>query len=542
MDSTIIPARSANGASQPRERTARLLDALRRPEAYPHAAARVEVIETHISWLFLAGEHAYKVRKPVRLPFLDFSSLEARRRDCEEELRLNRRTAPSLYVDVVAIAGDPARPRVGGPGPVLEYAVHMRRFAQDALFDRMAGARTLEASHADALAREVARFHASGARAGAASGYATPERVLGDALDNFHDIEALERDERLLAGLASLREWTLAEHHALAPFLAERRTDGFVRECHGDLHLGNVVLLEGVPVPFDCIEFDPRLRWIDVMSDVAFVAMDLERRGLPSLAARFVNAYAEETGDYPGLRLLRYYAVYRAMVRAKVACIGAHEEGVGEARRKRSREELAAQLALAHRLAHRARPALILMHGLSGSGKTWASQRLVEALGAVRVRSDVERKRRHGLAAGQASGSLPGGGLYTSREDRLTYARLGELASWILAAGYPAVVDATFLRRPERDAFRALASASGASFTIASCTAPAALLAQRVACRTAAGADASEANLAVLDLQRERAGPLARDEMAHAVVFDTSGSDLRAACAEVARRLRPVRH
>ena len=544
MDWTLIPA-TASGlqAARPRERAARLVDALRMPRCYPHAAPRVEAIETHISWVLLAGDFAYKIRKPVRLPFLDFSTLEARRRDCEEEVRLNRRTAPELYLGVVPIAGDVDEPRVDGAGPVLEYAVRMRRFEQGALFDRMARARTLEPSHVDALARGVARFHASVARADGASAYGTPERVLADALDNFHDIEALEESDQRRIALEDLREWTLAEHHSLAPFLAERHGDGFVRECHGDLHLGNVVLLEGEPVPFDCIEFEPRLRWIDVMSEVAFMAMDLERRALAALGARFVNAYLEETGDYPGLRVLRYYAVYRAMVRAKVASIRAHQADLEEARRKEAREDLASHLAFAHRLAHRARPALILMHGLSGSGKTRVSQRLVEALGAVRVRSDVERKRRHGLAGAQASASPAGGGLYTSKEDRLTYARLAELASWILAAGYPAIVDATFLRRAERDAFRALASAAGASFTIASCVAPDAVLAERIAGRAAARTDASEASLAVLELQRHRAEPPGRDELAHVVVFDTASEEaVHAACGAVSRRLRPVRH
>ncbi len=543
MDSRIIPAAAVGRRAQPPERTARLVDALRTRQCYPHPVDRVEVVETHISYVLLAGDHAYKIRKPVRLPFLDFSTLEARRRDCEEEVRLNRRTAPALYLDVAAIAGEAQAPRIGGAGAILEYAVHMRRFDQEALLDRMARARSLEPAHVEALARAVARLHAGAGRAGAASPYGTPERVLTDALDNFHDIEALDKGERALPRLEDLREWALAEHRALAPHFAERRSDGFVRECHGDLHLGNVVLLEGEPVPFDCVEFQPRLRWIDVMSDVAFVAMDLDRHGLPALAARFVNAYLEETGDYAGLALLRYYAVYRAMVRAKVACIRAHEAGIAEARRRQAREALAADLAVAHRLAHRSRPALVLMHGLSGSGKTWVSQQLVDALGAVRVRSDVERKRRHGLASLQASASPPGAGLYTSSEDRLTYARLGELASWVLAAGYPAIVDATFLRRAERDAFRALASAAGASFTIATCVAPEPILASRVASRAAGGKDASEAGLAVLERQRARAEPLARDEAAHAVVFDTAAeAGVRGPCSDVSRRLRPVRH
>ncbi|HSN22521.1 MAG TPA: AAA family ATPase [Usitatibacter sp.] len=544
MDSTISAAAPARRATEAPERATRsLVEALRSPGCYPHAVERVEVVETHISFVLLAGEHAYKIRKPVRLAFLDFSTLEARRRDCEEELRLNRRTAPQLYLDVVRITGTAASPVVGGTGPAIEYAVRMRRFDQDLLFDRLARAGRLGAPDVDALARAVARFHGEAARADAGSGYGTPERVLADALDNFHDIEARENAEARLRILDDLREWTLAEHHALAPLLAERHVDGFVRECHGDLHLGNVVRLDGAPVLFDALEFDPRLRWIDVMSEAAFVVMDLERRGFAGLAARFLNGWLEESGDYPGLRLLRFYAVYRAMVRAKVACIRAHEPGLDAAARAEAERELASYLALARRLAHRARPALILMHGLSGSGKTSVAQRLLEAFGAVRVRSDVERKRRHGLEPAARSRSSPGAGLYTSREDRLTYARLAELASWVLASGYPAIVDATFLRRADRDAFRALASAAGASYTIADCVASDRALRARLARRASGGTDASEADLAVLELQRSRAEPLARDEAAHAVAFDTEDEEgMREACTAVARRLRPMRH
>jgi aminoglycoside phosphotransferase family enzyme/predicted kinase len=540
MDSTVVPAVAMRRAGSGGQRSRALVEALRSPRAFPHPAPAVQVVETHISFVLLAGEHAYKIRKPVRLPFLDFSTLEARRRDCEEELRLNRRTAPGLYLDVVAIAGTPDAPVVCGEGPVLEYAVHMRRFDQEALLDRRAAAGRLTAAEVDALAREVARFHAAAARAGPEGGFATPERVLADALDNFRDIEPHAHTEAAAAALDRLREWTLAEHRALAPFMAGRRNDGFVRECHGDLHLGNVVLLDGVPVPFDCIEFDPRLRWIDVMNEVAFTVMDLERHGLAGLAARFLDAYLAETGDYPGLRLTRFYAVYRAMVRAKVACIRAEQEEARPKRHAPARSELAASLALANRLAHRARPALVLMHGFSGSGKTFVSQGLLEALGAVRLRSDVERKRRHGLKAGERSRSSLAGGLYASREDRLTYARLAELASWVLGAGYPAIVDATFLRRSDRDAFRALASAAGASFSIADCVAPEALLHERLARRAA---DASEADAAVLGLQRERAEPLARDEAAHVVTFDTASQEkMREASAALAKRLPPARH
>jgi aminoglycoside phosphotransferase family enzyme/predicted kinase len=543
MDSMIVPAAAQRRAGSAGERSRALVEGLRSPRAFPHPVGFVQRVETHISFVLLAGEHAYKLRKPVRLPFLDFSTLEARRRDCEEELRLDRRTAPQLYLGVVPITGTIDAPRVGGSGPVLDYAVHMRRFDDEALLDRRAEAGRLTGAQVDSLAYAVAAFHGAAARAAARDELGTPERALADALDNLHDIESRERDGKARESLARLREWTLAEHHALAPFMAQRRGGGFVRECHGDLHLGNVVLLEGVPVPFDCVEFAPHLRWIDVMSEVAFTVMDLHRHGLPGLAARFLDGYLERTGDYPGLPLLRFYTVYRAMVRAKVASIRAEQEAAQPRRRAQARAELAASLALAHRLAHRERPALVLMHGFSGSGKTVVSQALLETLVAVRVRSDVERKRRHGLAARERSRSSLGGGLYASREDRLTYARLAEVASRALGAGYPAIVDATFLRRSDRDAFRALASTAGASFTIADCVAPEAVLRERIARRAAAAGDASEADAAVLDRQRARAEPLARDEAAHAVRFDTTSEEgMREACASLARRLHPVRH
>ncbi|HET9470847.1 MAG TPA: AAA family ATPase, partial [Usitatibacter sp.] len=480
MESTTFPAVAATrrvpGAAG---RGSMLVEALRARACYPHGVDAVTVIETHISYVLLAGDHAYKIKKEVRLPFADFSTLEARRRSCAEEVRLNRRTAPDLYLGVVPIAGPAAAPVVGGAGPAIEYAVHMRRFPADALLDGLARDGRLTAAHAEALAGSVAALHAAAGRAPPGSGYGTPEDILGDALGNIHDLQASGAAPSLADALDFVREWTLAEHRALAPFLAERRSDGFVRECHGDLHLANVVLLDGVPVPFDAVEFAPRLRWIDVMSDAAFAVMDLERHRKPALAAVFLDRYLELTGDYPGLRVLRFYSVYRAMVRAKVAAIRARQE-LGSPAGRQAEAEVAADVALAQRLAHRSRPALILMHGLSGSGKSFVARQVVESLGAVRIRSDVERKRRHGLDAAERTGSAPGRGLYTARENALTYGRLAELASWSLAGGYPTVVDAAFLRRGERDALRALAAAAGASFAIAACVAPEAVLRERL--------------------------------------------------------------
>jgi hypothetical protein len=509
----------------------RILAALREPACYPHAVDRVELVETHISWVFLAGDYAYKLKKPVSLAFLDFSTLAKRRFYCEEELRLNRRTAPALYLEVIAVADTPLGLRVGGDGPPVEYALRMRRFPQEALADAVARRGGLRAGHIDALAAAVAAFHA-GIPPADEGDYGSPERIAATALASFEQIAKLTAT--VGAVLPDLSAWTAEESARLAGVFAARRREGFVRECHGDLHLGNIVLLDDGPLPFDCIEFDPALRWIDVMNEVAFLTMDLFEHGLAAAAWRFLNAYLEATGDYAGVRVLRYYLVYRAMVRALVACIREHQPG-GAAAQGRAHREFGAYLALAQSLAKRGKPALLVMHGVSGSGKTVVSQKLLEELGGVRVRSDVERKRLHGLAPGARTRSGAGEGIYTSAATRLTYDRLAQAARGVLESGHRAVVDAAFLARAERDAFRALARDAGAEFLIVSCEAPTGMLRERVAKREAAASDASEAGVAVLEQQLATREPLGGDETAWSVRVDTGRGGVPV--AEIAARL-----
>ncbi|HEY4999593.1 MAG TPA: AAA family ATPase, partial [Usitatibacter sp.] len=407
-----------------------------------------------------------------------------------EELRLNRRTAPGLYLGVVAIAGTLDKPVVEGEGPVLDYAVRMRRFAQDDLLDHRAFAGRLPPEMVDLLAAKIARFHGDAARARVETDFGSAPLVLSAALDNLATIERIDHDG-VLGAVAELRRWTGEKHAALLPAFAERKLRGFVRECHGDLHLGNIVVVDGVPTPFDCIEFDSRLRHIDVMSDVAFTSMDFIRLGYPHLAARFVNAYLEHTGDYAGLRVLRYYSVYRAMVRAKVCCIRAHQVDLEDHKRPAALDEMRRDIDLARKLSQPGRLGLVLMHGVSGSGKTTLSAELLEAFGAVRIRSDIERKRLHGLEPLARSGSAPGGGIYGSADTEGTYGRLLALAREALADGYPVIVDATFLRRAQRDAFRALADALGVPFAIVSCEAPEARLRDRLDLRDRSRTDPS---------------------------------------------------
>jgi aminoglycoside phosphotransferase family enzyme/predicted kinase len=516
----------------------RLVAALRAPARYPHAVDKVELLQTHISCILLAGAYAYKIKKPVNLGFLDFSTLDARQHYCEEELRLNRRTAPGLYLEVIAIGGSESAPLLGSAGgPAIEYALKMRRFEQDALFDQMARRGALTAQHIDALATGLAAFHADIERAVSDRTFGSSERVLAPALQNFDQMLELVGAKTDLALLARLRDWTAREHAALAAVFDGRKRDGWVRECHGDLHLGNIALLDGVPTPFDGIEFSADLRWTDVMNEVAFLMMDLFDHGLSRLAFRFLNAYLERTGDYAGLRVLRFYLVYRALVRAKVSCMRAHQPVMVAREQREIEQEYRRHLHLAERLAAPRHAALLIMHGLSGSGKTTIAQGLAEALGAVRLRSDVERKRLFGLAAEARSGSAPDAGLYAPGASERTYAHLAGLARELLASGYPVIVDAAFLKRSWRDRFAELARGAGAAFAIAACTASPATLRARVTLRERSASDASEAGLAVLERQFATEEPLAVDETAHVLAIDAERSAGAAEVAALAQRL-----
>lgn len=462
----------------------------------------VTLIQTHISSVLLAGDHAYKLKKPVAYGFVDFSTLAARSRCCAEEVRLNRRTAPQIYLDVLRITGTDSAPRLGGRGPTIEYAVRMRRFATRNLADRRARAGRLGAKHIDRLADAVAAFHAAAVPAPAGSGYGSPEKVLRWARENFALCLLRLDDEPRRARLQRLAQWTEDEFRARAGWFAARAASGFIRECHGDLHLANIVLLDEVPVPFDGIEFNPELRFIDVASDIAFTFMDLIEHGLPRLAWRFVDRVLAASGDYGLLAGLRFYAVYRALVRAKVSLIRAHQPDTRAAERRVAAAAFARDLALAERLAVPPSPLLVAVGGLSGSGKTTVAGLLLEHLGAVRVRSDVERKRLAGLAAGARKAAAFGAGLYAPEMTARTYQRLNEVAEAVLDAGTPVIVDAAMLKQAERDALRELAARRGVRVECIWCEAPWATLRARIARRQAKGADASDATLAVLEQQR----------------------------------------
>jgi aminoglycoside phosphotransferase family enzyme/predicted kinase len=470
-------------------------DSLMSSRALVEALARslhAELIETHISWVLLTGNLAYKIKKPVALPFVDDATLEARRHFCEEEVRLNRRLAPGLYLGVARIVGSPLAPEIDGTGPVLEYAVRMRRFPAGALFSEQLADGRLHSGDVDALGALLADFHT---RANpTANGFASCKRRRSAALAALEGTRAITSPQEQ----AALQAWLETKASSLTPTWARRLDAGFVRQCHGDLHLDNVVTCDGGVAAFDCIEFDPALRWIDVVDDIAFPVMDFVARGRPDFAFRLLNTWLDHTGDHEALPMLRFSATYRALVRAHVA----HLRG-GDAR-VTARRYVDSALAWTHAPARR----LVITHGLPGSGKTFESQRLLEREGAIRIRSDVERKRLFGLGM-QDDSRAKGLDIYTAQATELTYQRLLELARIALRAGYPVVLDAAFLRRSERDAARELALEFKVPFAILACDAPAGVLQTRLRARRH---DASEADASVLDRLRASMEPLGRDE------------------------------
>ena len=469
----------------------------------------MRLVETHVSWVFLTGRYAYKVKKPVKLPFVDFSTLARRRRFCREELRVNRRLAPDLYLDVVPIGGRRTAPRVGRT-PAFEYAVKMREFPAGARLDRKLATGRLPRAALRAFGERLAQFHAGLKPVRGVDADAIGAAALRNA-DELRDCVARSLRPEIL----KLRAWIEGSAARLRDVFARRVADGAHRECHGDLHLQNLLWRDGAIMAFDALEFDRALRDVDVVSEAAFLAMDLRAHGRTDLAYEFLNRYFEITGDYGGVEVLPFYLVHRALVRAKVAAIKRAQGGADGHDERR-------YLATALDLTAKRRPVLVITHGLSGSGKTSVTDELVSRLPALRARSDLERKRLHGLAAAARTGSGLDAGLYAADTSRQTYAVLADVADRLLRNGEHALIDATFLRRSERLELKQVASANAARFAILDCAAPPSELRRRVAARDRARRDASEANVAVLEHQLRTHEPLAGMERRAAITVDTS--------------------
>jgi aminoglycoside phosphotransferase family enzyme/predicted kinase len=521
-----------------------LIQAVCRPALHGNPQGGVRLVETHISWVIVAGDHAYKIKKPVNFGFLDFSTLDLRHRCCEDELRLNRRLAPFLYLGVVAITGEAGDIGFDGPGPVIEYAVKLRRFDESCLADRLLAQNRLTPAQIDRLAQTLADFHGGCARAGPDDTRGSPATLLAAAEHNFGpllrlcgQLDATAKTDgtgfsrapgadgeggglTALMRLNRLLSWTRAEFQRLEGVFVSRKQDGFVRECHGDLHTGNLVLIGGELIPFDCIEFSEDLRWIDCISEIAFIFMDIAQRGRGDLAWRLINRYMELSGDYAGLEVFDFYRVYRALVRAKVAALS-FEQAREPGKRAVWQTQCLHYLDYAGQ-ARKQTQALVLTRGFSGSGKSSVAKALAERLPAIRIASDRERKRLAGLDALERSESALEEGIYSAAMTGQTYALLLKQAERLLRCGFNVILDATYLDAANRLPCRALAGRLGVRFLILDFHAPAAVLSARIAARLRRGGDPSEAGPEVLAMQAARADPLAADEIPFVLTVDTT--------------------
>jgi aminoglycoside phosphotransferase family enzyme/predicted kinase len=452
-------------------------------------------IDTHISTVWLVGDWAYKLKKPVQFGFLDFSTLALRHHFLQEELRLNQRTAPELYVDLLPITGTAEHPVLAGDGAPIEWVLRMRRFPADAVLSAQAEQGTLSLATIQHLAEHVAFFHAA---LPPLSSSAWPTKDLCYwTLDALQGIEQAlpELPMPTVSELHVQRQIWLDWHAQHVGWLQQRQEQGYCREGHGDLHLGNVVEWQGRVLAFDALEFEPALRCIDLMNDVAFTFMDLLARRHPDWAWYFLNAYLEHSGDFGGVRGLRAFATYRAWVRARVALLSQ------DAAAFFTYWQLAKDL-----LQPMTQPHLIVVMGLSGAGKSTLAGLLAQRLGAVRLRSDVERKRLYGLQPTQRPTAEMG--LYSREATQRTYQRLNDVAHDLLSWGQTVIVDAACLRHSERVALQQVAKTCQADFHLLECVAPLEQMQQRLQTRQAADSDASDAGLSTLQQQQIWAEPI----------------------------------
>ncbi|WP_295476285.1 bifunctional aminoglycoside phosphotransferase/ATP-binding protein [uncultured Pseudomonas sp.] len=479
-----------------------LIAALQNPALFPHPVEGFQVIETHISWVLLTGPYVYKIKKPMNFGFLDFTTLAAREHFCHEELRLNQRLTQDLYLEVIPLTGSAEAPQLGGVGEPIEFALKMRQFPQSGLLSTVQANGDLHSAQIDELAEQIAQFHLSAPKVGTETELGSPESVMAPVAQNFEQIRPFISEKTDLQQLDALEAWAQSSFERLRPLLVQRKAEGFIRECHGDIHLGNAALIDGKVVLFDCIEFNEPFRKTDVYADIGFLAMDLEDRGLKALSNRLISRYLELTGDYQGLELLNFYKAYRAMVRAKVALFGLGADADAE-----RRASVLAQYRNYANLAesYSAVPSrfLAITHGVSASGKSHVAQRLVEDLGAIRIRSDVERQR---LYADDAS-------RYASQASEATYQRLNDLAGHVLHAGFSVVLDATYLKQAQRQAAAQVAENSGVPFLILDCEAPQEIIEQWLQQRQAEGGDPSQATLEVVKAQQANREPLSAEEV-----------------------------
>jgi hypothetical protein len=468
-----------------------LIQSLQNKAIYRHEVKEFNLIETHISWVILTGVYAYKIKKPIHLGFLDFTTLEKRHFFCQEELRLNQILAPELYINVVPISGTLTHPQMNGTGTPIEYAVQMHQFNQEGLLTHLVEKKSLSAALVNELASQIANFHLQAKSAAVDSRFASPSTLRQAIEDNFSTCKTRVAEPEWQEKLNTIEQWTHTTFHKNESILTQRKQQGYTKDCHGDLHLGNIVYEHHKITIFDRIEFNDDFRIIDVLDEIAFLTMDFKAKKHFFEAYQLLNCYLEITGDYENLNLWMFYEVYRAMVRAKICLL------------QENPEKFKTYIDLALQLLKPQTPRLMITHGLPGSGKSYLTQHLAPPLSAIYLRSDIERKR--------IFGSKNNIDLYTEANSDIIYQHLATLAHGILSNGFSVIIDATFLQYKHRKIFNQLAQQLHIPFIILNCLAEPKTIAERLEQRSSS--DASDANLQIAQQLNKKREHLTENEL-----------------------------
>lgn len=466
-----------------------LIQQMMQPEFYPHAVTEtpIRLIQTHVSYVLLTGEYVYKLKKPVNFGFLDYSTLEKRHHFCQEEIRLNQRAAAKLYLEVLPITQSSDQFQFGGDGEPVEYAIKMVQFPQAALLTEVFDRGELTESLLERLAGAIADFHLSAPTSDEVRSYGEIPAIRQSIDENYDQTEQYIGGPQTQQQFDETKAYTDQFFAERAELFQQRQEQGWIRECHGDLHLRNICLWQDELYLFDCIEFNKPFRFVDVMFDIAYIVMDLHARDRADLSTVFLNAYVERTGDWEGLQVLPLYVSRQSYVRAKVTSFLLNDPSIPETEKAGIEQNAALYYRLAWQMAQPTQGQLFVMAGLSGSGKTTTARQLAKLAEAVHIRSDAVRKHLGGIPLNQRGGD----DLYTPEMTEKTYGRLLELGITLVYQGYTVILDAKYDRVERRQQVIEQASGHEIPLKFIYCDAPVEVLRDRIQQRTGDIADAT---------------------------------------------------
>ena len=493
-----------------------LIQAMLESPFYDHTTDHIKLIETHISWVLLTGEFAYKIKKPVDFGFLNFTQLSQRKHFCEEELRLNKRLAANIYLEVLPVSQIDEKFYLNDTQHIIEYVVKMKQFPQNCLLTDLVDHQQLNTNHITCLANKLAAFHQQIVIAPTDSTYGDIDEVIKPIEQNFKILEPLITSQTDTDHLKTIKQASLSLYQQLRAALQQRKAEGFIRECHGDMHLGNIAWVNDDILIFDGIEFNDSLKWIDVISELAFLIMDLDDHQQSNYANQVLNQYLALSGDYAGLQILIFYLLYRAMVRAKVTGLRLQQQDKDTLEYQKNVHALKNYLSIALSYLQPQQTFIAIMHGISGSGKSWASMKLASETQSIVIRSDVERKRLF---------SDNPDDLYSKQTTEKTYQRLQQLCTLIIESGYSVIIDATFLELQYRTTFYNLAHGLKQPFRIIDCYADKQTIKRRITQRADKKNEVSDADLAVMQAQANHFQDLTIEEQAYTIKINTAKDD-----------------